>query len=426
MEEIDTAEIDAAERRRRLAVRHGLVRPVPGGSDPVGAGDIARRMVALHATDPGTVFLSMRARAGDQLTPAAIEDALYGRREVVRMLAMRRTVFVVPAESVPVVQAAASDRIARDQRSRLVKLLSDAGVVADPDPWLADLERSVLAVLRDRGEPMSAAELGAVEPRLKTTVELAAGKPYAATANITSRVLLVLAAQGEIVRGRPIGTWLSQQYRWSLTRDWLPEVGLTSPAGESEARAELARQWLTAFGPAPLADLKWWTGWTMAQRQAGGERRPGGRGQSRRRHWLRAARRPGSDRRSRPLGRLAPGARLLGDGLVGPVMVPRPARPGTVRHQRQRWPDDLAGRSRRGRLGPARLRRDRAPPARGHRLRGSGPHRTARRTAWHPGSAPSASPPASAPQPNAPYPPNKTAHFWHPTPTAGLDLAEPG
>jgi hypothetical protein len=29
------------------------------------------------------------------------------------------------------------------------------------------------------------------------------------------------------------------------------------------AQAELARQWLAAFGPGTAADLKWWTGWTM-------------------------------------------------------------------------------------------------------------------------------------------------------------------
>src|SRR5262249_46833572 len=35
------------------------------------------------------------------------------------------------------------------------------------------------------------------------------------------------------------------------------------------ARAELARRWLHAFGPAPRADLQWWTGWTAGQvRQA--------------------------------------------------------------------------------------------------------------------------------------------------------------
>jgi winged helix DNA-binding protein len=28
---------------------------------------------------------------------------------------------------------------------------------------------------------------------------------------------------------------------------------------------ELARRWLRAFGPAPIDDLKWWTGWTAGQ-----------------------------------------------------------------------------------------------------------------------------------------------------------------
>jgi hypothetical protein len=31
-----------------------------------------------------------------------------------------------------------------------------------------------------------------------------------------------------------------------------------------EAQTELARRWLYAFGPGTPADLKWWTGWTMA------------------------------------------------------------------------------------------------------------------------------------------------------------------
>jgi hypothetical protein len=30
-------------------------------------------------------------------------------------------------------------------------------------------------------------------------------------------------------------------------------------------QAELARRWLAAFGPGTMADLKWWTGWTMGE-----------------------------------------------------------------------------------------------------------------------------------------------------------------
>jgi hypothetical protein len=252
--------IDAAERRRRLAVRHGLANPV--STDPA---DVARSVVVLHSTDPATVYLSIRARAAASVTPAVIEDCLYERRDLVRMLAMRRTVFILPTRDVPVVQAAATDKIAMDQRTTLVKHLRDLGGVADAGPWLADVEASVLRIFTERPGPLAATELSAAEPRLKTQLKMAEGKAYQATVNITSRVLLLMAAQGLIVRGRPIGTWVSQQYRWSLLEHWVPAVHAAAPPDAGTARVELARQWLAAFGPAPATDLKWWTGWTVAQ-----------------------------------------------------------------------------------------------------------------------------------------------------------------
>jgi hypothetical protein len=32
-----------------------------------------------------------------------------------------------------------------------------------------------------------------------------------------------------------------------------------------QARVELARRWLAAYGPGTAADLKWWTGWTAGE-----------------------------------------------------------------------------------------------------------------------------------------------------------------
>ncbi|MGI9005578.1 MAG: DNA glycosylase AlkZ-like family protein, partial [Streptosporangiaceae bacterium] len=254
-------EMDVAERRRRLTVRHGLGPGRAAAADgPVGA---ASRVVALHATDPATVYLSVVARTAGPASRAAVDEALYDRGELIRMLAMRRTVFVVPAGFAPVVQAAATDQVAADQRARLLKLLAEGAGIARPRDWLAEVEQSVRSALADRGGTATAAQLSAAEPRLKTTVTMAAGKPYEAKQAITSRVLLVLAAEGEIIRGRPLGSWLSQQYRWTLAGDWLRAAA--DALGADAARAELARQWLGAFGPAPLADRKWWTGWTVAK-----------------------------------------------------------------------------------------------------------------------------------------------------------------
>ncbi len=189
---------DTAERRRRLAVRHALV----PAAKAAGTAAVASRLVALHATDPASVFLAIQTRTAPAVTPAAIEDALYERRELVRMLGMRRTVYVVPAGLVPVVHASTMPRVAATQRARLLKLLGDAGV-ADPEPWLADVEASVLRALAARGGTAMAAELAADEPRLRTALLVAPGKPYQARQNITSRVLLGLGAQGRIIRGRP-------------------------------------------------------------------------------------------------------------------------------------------------------------------------------------------------------------------------------
>ena len=250
-------EISTDERRRRLGVRHALA-PSARAGDPVAA---ARRVVALHATDPATVFLAVRARV-DPVTPHDLEDALYLRRDLVRMLGMRRTMFVVPSPLLPVIEASTMGRVAGAQRRLLVKHLREAGV-PDPANWLVEVEKGTLAALAARGGAATATELAADEPRLRTTVLLAAGKPYEARPAITSRVLNVLGADGHIVRGRPSGSWLSQRYQWALADQWLPVSLDRLP--EDEARAELARAWLAAYGPAPAADLQWWTGWTGAQ-----------------------------------------------------------------------------------------------------------------------------------------------------------------
>ncbi len=238
-------------RRTRLARRHRLPPTEPAAT----VEQVVADLVALHGTDPATVFLSAAARLADP-DVAAIERALYQDRSLVRMLGMRRTMFVVPDAFAPVVHAACTRTIADRERRRNLQFLASAGF-DDPQTWLAETERRTVQVLADLGEA-TGAELAAAEPRLREQIVFAEGKSYGGAANVTSRVLLVLAAEGRIVRGRPQGSWTSGQFRWSLIERWLP--GGMPELDPDRARAELVRAWLSRFGPGTPADLQWWTG----------------------------------------------------------------------------------------------------------------------------------------------------------------------
>ncbi len=248
--------VSVAERRRRLAIRHHLA--VRAGT----AAGAVEGIIALHGTDPASVYLSVRARTYD-VGISAIDHALYTERALVRMLGMRRTVFVVPAGLVPVIQAACTDQIAARLRRQLTRVVREAGIAPDAAAWLDQVGEATVRALAARGAA-TGAELARDEPRLRTQIVAAADNPYGGAVNLTTRLLTLLSAEGLIVRGRPRGGWTSTQFTWSAAG----RVEL--PAGP--ARAELARRWLLAFGPAPAADLQWWTGWTAAQvRQALGQ-----------------------------------------------------------------------------------------------------------------------------------------------------------
>ncbi|SFN23603.1 Winged helix DNA-binding domain-containing protein [Actinomadura madurae] len=245
--------ITVAERRARLALRHRL--SAQARTDDVL--DIVRSMVVLHATDPATVFLSVAARSPGAV-PEAVEKALYDDRTLLRMLAMRRTMFVAPTDLVPVLQASTANGLAVKQRATYTRIIERGGDVADAPALFAEAAEAAHRALLARGEA-TGAQLSADVPLLRTQVDPAPGKSYSRPGNITTWILVTLGCEGRIVRGRPNGSWTSSQYRWSPVEAWLPDGVADVPA--AEARADLARRWLGAFGPAPAADLKWWTGW---------------------------------------------------------------------------------------------------------------------------------------------------------------------
>jgi hypothetical protein len=155
--------------------------------------------------------------------------------------------------------------VAASERKRLIAFLEQSGVAADAARWLEEVEAKTMAAIADAGEA-TATELSKVVPELAIQIEVNQGKRYAGTVGVSSRVLNLMGMEGLLVRARPRGQWTSSQHRWAALHPWLgPPLGEIPTA---EAQAELARRWLERFGPGTLADLKWWTGWTMGATRA--------------------------------------------------------------------------------------------------------------------------------------------------------------
>jgi hypothetical protein len=249
--------IDVGERRARLAVRHHLAPGFRAGA-PV---EVVRGLVALHSTDAATVYLAALARLSDG-SLQDVDDALYNARSIVRVMGMRRTVFVVPAELVPVVVAASGMAVAERDRKMLLGMLVTAGVAGDLESWLAEAERAALRAVEALGEAR-ASEVAQADPRLSLTVVLARGKNYEGVQKVASRVLGILAAEGRIVRAQPLGSWRSSQYRWASMDRWLGEP--MTPPDPRDAVVELARNWLRSYGPATVEDFRWWSGLSAGQ-----------------------------------------------------------------------------------------------------------------------------------------------------------------
>jgi len=250
-------QMGVTERRARLGLRHRLA-PSALADGPV---DVGRDLVVLHGTDPASVYLAAAARMH---APAlgAIDRAMYDERALVRMLGMRRTMFAVPVETAPIVQAACTRAIAAQERRKLVQFIEQSRLTDDATTWLKGVEEATVAAIGARGEAF-ATELSEDVPLLRQKLVFGLGTKNEVEQPIVTRVLFLLAADGRIIRGRPRGSWTSSQYRWTLIDSWL--TGGVPDLPTEAARVELVRRYLAAFGPATVADVKWWTGWTAGE-----------------------------------------------------------------------------------------------------------------------------------------------------------------
>ncbi len=245
------------DRRERLVTRHHLARTAST------VDQAATGVVAMHSSDPASPYLAGWARVGG-FTLDDLDRALYERRTLWRLHAMRRTLFVVPATDAAVFDAGAGRAIAARERTRLSQWLTADMSDSKASKLVEKLEDAVLELLAD-GVDHRTADLAEAVPDLRTEITVGAGK-WAGRVPMSSRLLYILAMERKIVRARPAGSWRSSQYHWALAETWFGEAPV---AIESErGRAELLSRYLASYGPVTLTDIRWWTGWTAREAHA--------------------------------------------------------------------------------------------------------------------------------------------------------------
>jgi hypothetical protein len=236
-------------------------------AQPTGIVQVTRDVVALHATGATGPYLSLWARAPG-FQRKALEEALYERRELARVLCMRTTLHVVPSEEVAFFLRAYTQAQLPAELRDPAPLLVQAGLCPETEAGAAleTLHQQVLDVLAEKG-PATVREISLAVPQLQARVRHSVGKSYEGEFSLGSRLVPAMCAQGLLIRARPRGTWRSNLYEYASLSGWLPDADLASTTPQ-EARTWLVRRYLAAFGPATFDDVQWWTGFSKRVVQA--------------------------------------------------------------------------------------------------------------------------------------------------------------
>ena len=191
-------------------------------------------MVGLQAHDPSAASLQARARSAG-LAREDVHEALYGQRSIVRAWCMRGTLHLVHADDLRWIVSLLGERFIK------------AGVRRRGELGLDDrsTERGVRVIVDalSRNGPLS---------RNMLFEHLAAeGIPHEGQAGI--HLVRTAGLAGHLCYGPE----QDGQETFVLVDDWIKGG---RPLSDKDAAVELARRYVSAYGPATPHDFAWWSG----------------------------------------------------------------------------------------------------------------------------------------------------------------------
>ncbi len=217
------------ERRLRAQLLTG-----PPAREP---GDVARHLLATQAQDGRGARLAIRSRTAPGRLAAADVDAALASGELIVSWFNRGTLHLIAAEDYGLLQLLTTPQLATACRRRL-------------------RQEGVGEAMAERGIEIVRAALAEVGPltgpELRERLE---AREIRTDGQALVHLLFAATLAGVCVRGPMRGA----RQAFVLIEDWLDPEARHLPDGDA-ARAELARRFLAARGPASERDLAWWAG----------------------------------------------------------------------------------------------------------------------------------------------------------------------
>jgi len=192
-----------------------------------------RDICALHATGIATPYLSLFARIED-FKREQLDEELYAKKRLGKIRCMRRTIHILPRETISIAYAATRKGLQKDS----VAFLEFRGVSIDE---YETTSKRILEILN--GQEMTTSEI----------------KEILGTELNVSAIVEQMCDHGLLIRGRPTKGWRGKVQNYSRFDDYFPDLDLNR-IEEAEAISLLVHQYLHSLGPATEDDIAWWMG----------------------------------------------------------------------------------------------------------------------------------------------------------------------
>jgi hypothetical protein len=210
---------------------------------------ICRDVCCVQAQIMSAAQLQLWAR-NHAITPAAVNDALWKTRSLVKTSLMRQTLHLVPADEFPLYIAAHKSARAK----AVLSIMARCKITQEEADALSAL---ILEELKTGPAPR-AAITAAVRPKVSKRLRVWMDKVWS--------IVRLPVIEGLVCYGPGEGN----QATFIRTEHWLPAQSRVDAAkfDEVHAQKELFRKYLRAYGPATLHDFAHWSLISMAEVRA--------------------------------------------------------------------------------------------------------------------------------------------------------------